>query len=500
MKKHIVSIAALLLCLVVSITAVMQITVNKQSYDMSGWQLEEGSDADVLFFGTSYVHYGILCGELWEQNGITAYNCGVDGQILPVTYWGVRAALDYVTPKVVVVDIFAASWWWEGASVESFHNTLDWLPLGKTKFEWAKTLPAKDRLEGLFPFLHYHSRWEELNKNDFAKEKHIFGGTSYSSVEKQLKQETAKKSEKGEVKEEFLQAVKDIIDYCRSRNIEVVFTVMPGSHTLRQQKALNTVIALGEQYGVETLDMHDYDVIDTKTDFYDMRDMGNDATASHINYSGAKKVTRFLGNWLQKKYFLPDHHGQADYARWEEKEVSYRQEKSDSLKEESGLVGTLVRLSDKDYSAAIIIPAGSHLEKDSTAKALLENLGLHPDWERIQNECYMGIADTCNDRVVELWNSGEYQWSDSKMSIEFSSDMAGTYTNPGVVCDGEDYSLRVYNELDEQPHMADIQVLALENQSGSVVCSKAYDQLPDEWEYRVVEIGQEQSKAIIVDD
>lgn len=109
MRKHIFRVVSLILCLALSLGVAMQITVNKQSYEMSGWQLTEKDKADVLFFGTSYVHYGILCGELWEQNGIPAYNCGADGQNIDVTYWAIRNALDYVTPKVIVVDIFSTS-------------------------------------------------------------------------------------------------------------------------------------------------------------------------------------------------------------------------------------------------------------------------------------------------------------------------------------------------------------------------------------------------------
>lgn len=506
MRKHIFRVVSLILCLALSLGVAMQITVNKQSYEMSGWQLTEKDKADVLFFGTSYVHYGILCGELWEQNGIPAYNCGADGQNIDVTYWAIRNALDYVTPKVIVVDIFSTSWSWiEKATVEDFHNTLDWAPWSKTKFELMRTLPKNQRLELMFPFLHYHSRWEELKKNDFVKENHIFGGTSYSGVERQLKQDIVSKNEMGDVKDFMLQAVEDIITYCKNRDIQVVFTVMPGSHTPSQQRALNTVIALGKKYGVETIDLHDFDVVDAKTDFYDMRNMGNDATASHINFSGAKKVTRFLGNWLQENYDLKDRHGESGYENWEEKENLYRQEKTTELAKEGSLSGLLVRLADKDYSTVVMIPAGSHIEKDGQTKALLQNLGLDPDFDRIQTECYLGIADTYRDRTIELWGQGEYTWRDQDgnvlASVGFDGDLQEKkYTNPGIVCNGEDYSLRTYNDVDAQPIAADIQVLALENQSGKVVCSKGYDQLPREWEYRPVAIGQEQEKGIVVDD
>lgn len=336
------------------------------------------------------------------------------------------------------------------------------------------------------------------------KESHVFGGTSYSGVERQLKQEQVPKNEMGDVKEFALQAVENMIQYCESKGVKLVFTVMPGSHTPRQQKDLNTVIALGKEYGVETIDLHDFDVVNSKTDFYDMRDMGNDATASHINYSGAKKVTRFLGNWLQEKYSLKNHHGESGYERWEEKEILYRQQKSAELEQEEGISGLLVRLADKDYSTVVMIPAGSHTAKDSETKALLENLGLNPDWERIQNECYLGIVDSYNDRVIELWEQGEYTWCNQDgnifASVSFDGDLGQSYTNPGIICNGEDYSLRVYNDVEDQPLAVDIQILALENQSGNVVCSRGYDQIPETWNYRQIAVGQELGKGIIVDD
>jgi hypothetical protein len=44
----------------------------------------------------------------------------------------------------------------------------------------------------------------------------------------------------------------------------------------------------------------------------DSRDGGN-----HLNYSGAKKISVWLGNYLVKDYQLEDHRKDSRYQRWQ---------------------------------------------------------------------------------------------------------------------------------------------------------------------------------------
>ena len=57
--------------------------------------------------------------------------------------------------------------------------------------------------------------------------------------------------------------------------------------------------------------------IDWTQDTYDKGD--------HLNYSGAEKVTNFLGAYLDKRYDLPDHRGDKEYASWEKSVEKYLQ-------------------------------------------------------------------------------------------------------------------------------------------------------------------------------
>ena len=59
----------------------------------------------------------------------------------------------------------------------------------------------------------------------------------------------------------------------------------------------------------------------TKTGFdwlTDSRDGGN-----HLNYSGAKKISTWLGNYLGSQYQLEDHRKDSRYQRWQQDSTDY---------------------------------------------------------------------------------------------------------------------------------------------------------------------------------
>ena len=63
--------------------------------------------------------------------------------------------------------------------------------------------------------------------------------------------------------------------------------------------------------------------INWKTDSLDQGD--------HLNFSGAEKVTKYLGNYLSEKYKLPDHRGDSAYAAWAEESRVYEEKATEIL-------------------------------------------------------------------------------------------------------------------------------------------------------------------------
>ena len=100
----------------------------------------------------------------------------------------------------------------------------------------------------------------------------------------------------------------------------------------------------------------------------------------------------------------------------------------------------------------------------------------------------MGVSDTDTASVQEMWNSGEYSWN----RVDRTACKVGfvrcnedeVYQNPGVIADGEDYSHRVYNDLDRQPDKIDVQIVVVDNRSKTVIAAPAFSLSSTLWSYR----------------
>ena len=117
-------------CLLFSLT---ELTENKGS-DNKYHDFFRDREYDFLFMGTSHMVNGVFPMELWKEYGITSYNCGGTSNQLATTYWVMENALDYVNPKVVVIDCLNLSADMKYSSVFSHvHYSLDAFPLSLTK-------------------------------------------------------------------------------------------------------------------------------------------------------------------------------------------------------------------------------------------------------------------------------------------------------------------------------------------------------------------------------
>ena len=149
--------------------------------DRVAWILHEKSDAnaiepfykeekdsiDVLLCGPSSAYYGISPYGLWGEHGIVSWNIAIGGQPLPSTYYTIKQALNFQTPKVIVVDVLNIY----GTSKLGIvgHNTLDWMPWNGDKLKAINELTTKEeRKEYFCTLLAFHGRWKELTKDDFS--------------------------------------------------------------------------------------------------------------------------------------------------------------------------------------------------------------------------------------------------------------------------------------------------------------------------------------------
>ena len=389
-----VLLAAVLLCAVL-------LTERKESHKKYSDFFKVADQLDVLFLGSSHVINGINPMQLYEDYGMTSYNMGGHGSVLPSTYWEMENALNYCSPKVVVVDTYMLEKdyhyldeMYDGASesdikssVEQLHLNMDCWPLSKTKIAAVKDLiHDKDtQKEFLFDFELYHGRWEELGSDDFG----YITGTDDVNVLMGAEQRYEVDSVPTVVWPDLTQAgalpretegvkyLRRIIEDCQNRGIQVVLTCLPmteitsGDITQKgtvsaDAQAANTAAQIAQEYNVPFLNMlENKDLVDCYLDFND---------SGHLNAEGMQRVTQYVGDYLHQNMDLADHRGEDGYAYWESRKSDFQKAETDAALSQDDLYEQLMAAGAGRSSYAVYIRTGSVAMQDPELIRLIERL------------------------------------------------------------------------------------------------------------------------------
>lgn len=328
---------------------------------------------DVLFFGISHMECGIYPMDLWEDFGITSFNFGRAGSRLPFSYWTLRNALDYTSPSLVVVDVRRMDITYK-RTTKTVRSNYDYFPLTKNKYMAVKDLLEDwtEQVSYLFPLTMYHGRWEELTKKDFEVNavRITQGALQYAGNELTVKVpeawtriEDSDAREPGPVGEEYL---RKIIEFCQGRGIQVLLVELPYPASEEDQQYANGVQAIADEYGVQYLNFHHQeDIVGFDTDLQD---------TSHLNDSGARKVTKAVGEFIKAHYEVPDRREDPAFESWVDNNKAYKGYKFARIRGQDTADTYLMLLSDPDVDTYIHIRAGSPALKDARMTALIRNI------------------------------------------------------------------------------------------------------------------------------
>ena len=362
----------------------------KESLQKYGPFFEHAKDYDVLFMGSSHMINAVYPMELWEHYGITSYNLGGHQNQLPTTYWVTENALDYAHPKAVVIDChYLLRNDKTPSTFENMHLSFDSFPFSITKARavfdlldkkeikrWKEedeeiSAEKRSRLGLLWDYSVYHVRWEEISKEDFEVEMTTeYGAESRVLVAQPgpVADNSGKKFEGETVGIEYLEKT---IENCKKRGITVILTFLPypiGSED--RWKDVNTVYDIAKKHDIAYLDFLAMNIVDFTTDCFD--------TDSHLNPSGAWKVTDQLGKYLHDTVGIPDHRGDAVYQYWDESYGIYQSEKIARLDEADDLNTYLMLLSDPNIEYAVAV-GDPRIYDDEVTAHLLAAKGKTPD-------------------------------------------------------------------------------------------------------------------------
>ena len=399
------------LCLTVCLLAYLTDLMERKSSDSKYADFfTQDEDFNVLFMGTSHVMNAVYPMELWDDYGIISYNFGGHSNRIATTYWVMENALDYTSPDLVVIDCYLISNSWKCSDIFSnLHLSLDAFPTSVTKAKaiWdllddpyldeaiengtvKESDEPRTKIGLLWDFSVFHNRWNEINRDDFETSINLEkGAESRINVTRgQLNKIAAsKKMESGTISESYL---RKMIEDCQSRGIDVLLTYLPFPASKKQQKEANYVYDLADEYGVNYINFLDLNLIDYQTDLYD--------EASHLNPSGARKVTDYLGEYIVSHYSVKDQRDNSNYAFWKQDYEEYIEVKNNNLRSQTSIYNYLMLLSGE--KADIILDVrNKDLYKNKWILDLLANIGV--DVSEITGETDFIIKlNGCDEAVV----------------------------------------------------------------------------------------------------
>ena len=358
---------------------------------------------DVLFFGSSTGVNGFNTQEFYDQYGIRSYNlCSVQ-QPIPLSYCWLKEALQYQSPRVVVVDT-RFLYQWHPADIlngddGAYHVALDKMKLSKSKIEsvleLSKTDPSIELKDFLFTLSYKHENWKEWNEDNIYRKKtddynlkgYAPGDYILDSYDPFVPQNSDDRKEFDPIMKEYMDK---IVALCKEKGITLILTSLVGSDM--SDGSNNSISAYAQNHGIDYINLCHYE------HFYAMApNYPEESVSLHSNRKGSVVIARYLGKLLQERYDIPS----VEDEQWEYSKAYY-----DILKENEQLKTIteydkyLKEINKERYAIFISSKLDADRGMNDILKTELANLGLTTLWnDDMTGKGYM--AAIAEEEIVE---------------------------------------------------------------------------------------------------
>jgi len=262
---------------------------------------EREDSIDVVVVGNSLGQCGFSPLDIWENYGITVQVCASGNQKLYQSYDFLKELLDYHSPRMVILEAHA-------------------IMITSTMQE-----RVQRQVENWFPAVRYHDRWKQLRVED------VFGPTSYTYTDdlKGYHYESIAEPARAQgymepsgdiepIWDQNRKYMDQITRLCRDNGIQLILVSVPSIQCWDYPQH-NAVESLARELDIPYWDLNlEWEAIgiDWSTDTYDW---GN-----HMNYSGSRKVSANVGQYLADAGLFTDKRGLAEYESWNEALARFR--------------------------------------------------------------------------------------------------------------------------------------------------------------------------------
>lgn len=290
---------------------------------IGGFYNEPEDEFDVMFFGSSHAYAAFSPLALWEETGVKSYVFATQQQPLWATYTYIQEALKSQSPSLIVVEVNMAmddqEYYDEGVT----YSYMDDIPLSweKAKLAWVSAPDMEERVELLFNFIKYHSRWSELTETDFTFDRDAVRDPYKGFVlldpqaEPQPRPDIEGITERKALLEKNETWLRNIIQLCQDKGIELWLVKSPSNLTETEKTLLNTVSDIAAESGVLFHDFNEdyFDIGLSGNDYYDKR---------HLDGHGADLFTRYFSQWMTER--APNLPTDSEDDNWEADLAAYK--------------------------------------------------------------------------------------------------------------------------------------------------------------------------------
>ena len=263
-------------------------TFKVANYEILG---EDENTIDAVFVGDSLVYSSLSPMEIWNEYGYTTFDCAEAAQVISDAYEHVKVAVESQHPKILFLEANVilrdpSKRLWDDKIA---HEAKKYFPLAKYHDNWKSYLTKGTK-----------NNWINVNKGyKYITKIEPSEPTNYMKYSKKLR----------EIPKGNLDYFEKIIKVCEENDVQLVLVSFPTQNAWGYRKH-NTIEKVAQEHNIEFIDLN---LVDLGIDWrIDTKDNG-----SHLNYTGAKKVSSYMGNYLKETNLFTSHKDDPNYKSWE---------------------------------------------------------------------------------------------------------------------------------------------------------------------------------------
>ena len=286
-----------------------------------GFYAEEKNSLDIVSIGGSNIRRYIDNPFLYELTGLTSYNVVESRMAVEAYPYLLKEIRKTQTPKLTIIGTRGYIRYHGEEGEEEREKNLRWttdnmdFSLNRWAYINSYLDTLKQKLEMMFDIVTFHDNWQNVETimpeyADNREKSPLKGWTVVKKVEKTKKLKTYE-----ETPFPLLEGAKESLDkfleVLKGEEGPFLFVLTPYHLGKKAYRRSLTVKETIKAAGFDILDFNEFYEeldLDPETEFYDK---------NHVNALGARKVTKFLADYLEEHYGIVPEHTEEQKQEWE---------------------------------------------------------------------------------------------------------------------------------------------------------------------------------------